>query len=133
METAEVDPVKTILVVEDDALLRGQLAGYLSRRGWKVLEAGHGGQALGLLEGTDVRMIMTDLHMPFMDGFALIKQIYVCPRLSRAGVVAMSGRPGRDTEALRREFPELVFLSKPFTLEALDAALRQAGGSGISF
>jgi DNA-binding response OmpR family regulator len=122
-----------LLLVEDEPLLRAHLARYLGSRGWQVAQAAHGGQAWKRLEDGDARILLTDLHMPLMDGFALIRKIRACPDLARVGIVAMSGRPGPDTAALRREHPDIAFLGKPFGLTALDAALARVQGARISF
>lgn len=123
----------SLLLVEDEPLLRAQLARYLEGRGWQVAQAAHGGQAWKMLEDAGARILLTDLHMPLMDGFALIRKIRARPDLAWVGIVAMSGRPGPDAAALRREHPDIAFLGKPFGLPALDAALARVQGARISF
>jgi DNA-binding NtrC family response regulator len=65
----------TILVVEDEALIRLDLASYLIQRGFNVVEAGSAAEAIELLErDRTIRVVFTDVRMPGdMDGIALAK------------------------------------------------------------
>ena len=63
----------TVLVVEDEALIRLDLASYLMQRGFNVLEAGSADEAIEILErDRTIRVVFTDVRMPGdMDGIAL--------------------------------------------------------------
>ena len=65
----------TVLVVEDEALIRLDLASYLMQRGFNVLEAGSADEAIEILErDRTIRVVFTDVRMPGdMDGIALAK------------------------------------------------------------
>jgi DNA-binding NtrC family response regulator len=65
----------TILVVEDEALIRLDLASYLIQRGFNVVEAGSAAEAIEILErDRTIRVVFTDVRMPGdMDGIALAK------------------------------------------------------------
>ena len=64
-----------ILVVDDEAVLRNNLARYLRLQGYEVETAGSGEEALAALESTTFRLVLTDLRMPGMDGLALIRHL----------------------------------------------------------
>ncbi|MBI1619647.1 MAG: response regulator [Mesorhizobium sp.] len=72
MPTASHQP-QTILVVEDDVLIRIDIAGYLRGCGWHVIEAGNAAEAVAALESDQIiDLVFSDIQMPgAMDGFGL--------------------------------------------------------------
>lgn len=109
-----------ILIAEDDDLIRMIMTETLHEAGFDVLEAGDGAEALELLEKPDnVRMIVTDINMPGVDGIELAKRAQV----SHPGVpvIFASARPDL---LQRRDFPDgYRFLLKPYAMRDLMAAV----------
>lgn len=72
MNTEPAQP-QTILVVEDDILIRIDIADHLRGCGWDVVETGSAAEAITLLEsGADIDLVLSDIQMPGeMDGFGL--------------------------------------------------------------
>jgi signal transduction histidine kinase/ActR/RegA family two-component response regulator len=69
------DAAKSVLVVDDEAMVRETLAISLGDAGYTVLVAGDGQEALGIIaSGTAIDVLVTDLSMPGMDGLALIRK-----------------------------------------------------------
>ena len=64
-----------ILVVEDNAGLRRLMRIHLTRAGYEVTEASDGQEALELMEHTRIHLIITDVMMPRMDGFTLLREL----------------------------------------------------------
>ncbi|MCL6627891.1 MAG: response regulator transcription factor [Alicyclobacillus shizuokensis] len=64
-----------ILVVDDDPHIRELVCHYLERDGFTVCEAGDGEQALRVLEATRVDLVVLDVMMPRLDGFAFCRQV----------------------------------------------------------
>lgn len=72
----KIDMRKTALVVEDSSTMRQMVCCTLRSAGYRILEASHGQDALRTIaEEAHVDVLMTDLHMPEMDGISLIKEI----------------------------------------------------------
>lgn len=65
----------TILLVEDEELLRAGVQEMLELQGYRVISAPDGRQALACLESTDFDLIITDLVMPKMDGVDFVQQL----------------------------------------------------------
>lgn len=65
----------SILVVDDESMMRSLLERILTRDGYKVTSAEDGQDALRVLEGTPVDIIISDLKMPRMNGFELLKAV----------------------------------------------------------
>lgn len=66
---------KTILVVDDSASLRQVVSMSLTGAGYEVLQAGDGTEALQVLDGRKVHLIISDVNMPKMDGITLVKEV----------------------------------------------------------
>ncbi len=109
--------VRTVLLVEDEAAVRGLAERVLARRGWQVRAAGDGHDALRLISDDEpLDLLVTDAVMPGMGGPELIGRL-------RAGrpelpVILVSGYAEETLHTdLRRE--SIVFLPKPYSLAAL--------------
>jgi two-component system cell cycle sensor histidine kinase/response regulator CckA len=120
----DVTGQETILLVEDEDAVRSFAARALTQRGYRVLEAAGGEQALEIVRNRpgDIHLIVTDVVMPNMDGPSLVRAVRgLRPDIQ---VIFMSGYA---EESFRRndEKPEdLHFLPKPFGLKQLAAKVK---------
>jgi CheY-like chemotaxis protein len=93
----------TILLVEDDAATRHTLSDLLRLDGARVLSAEDGLRALEVLARGKPHVMVSDLQMPRMDGFELIRRLRADPRRGRLFVVALTGLAGHeDRQRIRR-------------------------------
>jgi PAS domain S-box-containing protein len=116
---------ETILLVEDEPMVRGLSSRGLREYGYRVLEASDGAEALRLVAdfGHGIDLVISDLVMPSMGGRELGHQLaQLDPTLP---VLYMSGYTGDDV--LRRGLmePGAPFQSKPFTAEGLARRVRE--------
>src|SRR5579871_559402 len=113
-----------ILLVEDEEGLRALNARGLSSRGYTVLEAGNGVEALeGLEREGRVDLVVSDVVMPEMDGPSMLKEL----RKSHPDIKIIFVS-GYAEEAFAKSMPEgapPAFLAKPFTLKQLVAAVKE--------
>ncbi|HEX6433315.1 MAG TPA: response regulator [Gemmatimonadales bacterium] len=114
----------TVLVVEDEDLLRAGIRRLLQNEGYNVLDAPDGVTALQLLDTApdQVALVLTDLRMPVMDGRQLAAAL--ARRRPSLPIVFMSGFTAQLMD-LRLVSPGLAFLAKPFRNEDLLAAVKQ--------
>jgi two-component system cell cycle sensor histidine kinase/response regulator CckA len=116
---------ETILVVEDEPLVRGLASRVLAKNGYRVLTAANGAEALrASAESTNpIDLVVSDLVMPEMGGRELAEQLRT--RHSGVRVLFMSGYT--EDAALRRAVlrPGEAFLAKPFTPDALARKVRE--------
>ncbi|HZP08662.1 response regulator [Methyloceanibacter sp.] len=114
----------TILLVDDEALIRAMLSDYLQECGYKVLEASTGEEAILILDTAHVAvdLVFTDISMPgSVDGFALSKWVHA----NRPGMpVILTSGDGRKTEAAMELCEDQPFIEKPYDLKMVVAQIR---------
>ncbi len=111
--------VHSILVVEDEPHMRDFLVDLLTAFGHRVESAVNGSEALTLLTERSFALILTDLHMPEMDGEALYQKIaQTWPHLASRVVFVTSGVPSGDLDVFSGG-TRVPILRKPFNLDAL--------------
>ncbi|MDX2011199.1 MAG: PAS domain-containing protein [Myxococcaceae bacterium] len=122
--SAKVTPGRSILVVDDEALMRSTLRRMLARDGYLVEEAADGLEALERLKTLTPDLVLLDVSMPWLDGAATFLELR--KRGATMPVVLMSGYS--EQEALRGVLRDDLagFLQKPFTPDALARALAAA-------
>lgn len=112
-------PRRSVLVVDDSLTTRELLKGLLEGAGYAVATARHGREALEILEQRQVDVVVTDIAMPEMDGYALVQAIRGHPRLGRMPVILVTG-------ALREE-ERLAGLKAQADAYMLKGSFDQAG------
>jgi CheY-like chemotaxis protein len=112
-----------ILIAEDNAVNRELLHELLETRGHIVLEACDGQEALDVLERTPPDLLLLDIGMPVLDGYAVIRKIRENPRLAALPVVAVTAyaMPGDRERIVNSKFDG--YLSKPINSQLLTREL----------
>ena len=104
----------TLLVVDDDEANRDVLARSLARLGYHVLRAEDGRAALDVLASTDVDLVLLDIMMPMLDGYAVLERRRDDPRLRAIPFIVISAT-GDDASVIRCiELGAEDYLPKPF-------------------
>jgi two-component system cell cycle sensor histidine kinase/response regulator CckA len=117
---------ETILVVEDQEILRTLISVILGRFGYRVLLAADGKTALEMAARESIDLLLTDVVMPGQAGFELAEAIRTTtPNLP---VVFMSGYTAAALEDRRPVPADDTLLEKPFTPQSLGRAIRLALG-----
>ena len=115
--------VKRILLAEDEVALRDFVSRNLRARGFEVLEASNGLEALALWEREDPHLLILDIMMPRMDGFESIRRIRQMPRRSGLPIVALTAKtmPGDRKKCLDAGASD--YLPKPVDIDQLVSVL----------
>lgn len=112
-----------VLIVEDDHDLRRLYAVGLTQKGFEVLLAGNGADALDRAESGQPDVVLVDIAMPIMDGWELIARLNPPERSDPLPVFVVSGRerPGDEREA-----SIVDWIEKPVSIETLASRLRES-------
>jgi CheY-like chemotaxis protein len=106
--------VSTILVVDDIAANRELLVTLLRYQGHRMLEAADGGEGLAVVHAEHPDLVITDVLMPVMDGYELVRQLRVDPATSGIPVVFYTAHYGeREARALALSSGVSFVLTKP--------------------
>jgi CheY-like chemotaxis protein len=112
--------VPTILVVDDDSAVRALTAALLEHFGFRAVQASCGDEALVLAGGQRIDLLLSDFHMPGMNGAELAESVR--SQRPETPVLLMSAAAPDDLVDTTR----LPLLPKPFSAAALLAAVREA-------
>jgi signal transduction histidine kinase len=109
-----------VLLVDDNADMREYVRGLLSGR-FDVVSAGNGRAALELTERVRPDLVLTDVMMPEMDGFALLAALRQSPTMRAVPVIMLSARAGEESRIEGLDAGADDYLTKPFTARELVA------------
>jgi len=117
--------VKSILVVDDAAVVRHVVSLALRKSGYDVVLAVNGKDALEKLDAANVEMVITDLNMPVMDGLELIRQMRKTEKYRFMPIVMLTtvSQEAKRQEGLRAGASAWIF--KPFHSTQLLEAVRK--------
>lgn len=109
---------QTVLIAEDDNQARRALADLLRGAGYTVLEARNGAEALvEAHRRPEVSLIVLDMMMPIMDGWAFLAARRRDPQLRHTPTIVLSDVPANHPDC--QDLPVTVYCAKPFRFEYL--------------
>lgn len=119
-----MNAMQTVLVIDDETATLTMFRLFLNAYGYSVLTADNGASGLQLLLEHRPGIVFTDLKMPGMDGFEVLKQIkQTAPRTE---VIVITGHGDMDHVVRALNLDATDFINKPIGRNALDAALKRA-------
>jgi len=110
----------TVLVVEDNPDMRAFVVRQLSKE-YAVLSAVNGAEALKMLDGNYVNLVVSDVVMPVMDGFELCKTIKSDLNYSHIPVILLTAKTNIQSKIEGMELGADAYIEKPFSVEYLQA------------
>ncbi|WP_017754369.1 response regulator transcription factor [Calidifontibacillus oryziterrae] len=113
---------KTILIVEDEDILREIMKDYLVDEGYKVLEAADGNEALAIFEEYEVHLIILDIMLPELDGWSVCKRIR---KSSNVPIIMLTARSDEDDTLLGFELGADDYVTKPYRPPILLARVKR--------
>jgi DNA-binding response OmpR family regulator len=112
---------QTILVVDDEAKLRDMIRVYLEQEGYRVVEAGHGREALYVARVEKPDLVILDLMMPEMGGYEFMRAF---SKEAETPVVMLTAKVEDQDKILGLEIGADDYLTKPFNVRELIARVR---------
>lgn len=113
----------TILVVDDSASLRQVVAISLKGKGYDVIQATDGKDALSKLDGKKINLVISDVNMPVMDGLTFVTEMKKLPRYKFMPVIMLTTEAGADMKAKGRAAGVKAWVVKPFKPEQMLTAV----------
>ena len=110
---------KQILVVDDDENILNLEKTILEQKGFDVIGAGGGAEALTLLGQRTFDLVLLDVMMPEVDGFTVCRKIKEDPRLKDVPVIFLTAKGGGEALAEGFESGAVMYINKPFTANKL--------------
>lgn len=130
MSDKPVSDIKKILLVDDDPNLILLVRDFLEFKGYKVVIASNGREALTILEQQNIDMIVCDVMMPIMDGYTFVKEVRQNSRTQWIPVMFLSAKGQSQDRVKGLSIGADVYMVKPFEPEELvaqvDSTLKQA-------
>lgn len=114
----------TILIADDDIGTRLAISDYLELSGYHVITADNGIDALNTLEKYHPDLLVTDIMMPLMNGYELVRRVRQLSAFRLLPVILLTARTKIQERILGYQSGCDLYLPKPFELEELAAAIR---------
>ncbi|MTD30534.1 response regulator transcription factor [Planomicrobium sp. YIM 101495] len=115
--------VANVMIVEDESGIREMTRLFLQKKGYEVMEATNGMDALSKLNHHNPDLILLDVEMPEMDGFELCKQIRLHKKVP---ILFVSGKKEPRFKVRGLEVGGDDYITKPFDFSELEARIRSA-------
>lgn len=120
---------KRILAVDDSSTVRQMVSFTLASAGYEVIEASDGQDALSKLSSpVPLRMVLTDLNMPKLDGIGLIRQLRAHPSFKYVPIVVLTTESETEKKQAARAAGATAWIVKPFRPEQLLAVIQKVLG-----
>jgi DNA-binding response OmpR family regulator len=120
--TSSVTPgPESILVVDDSPAVCTVVSEYFTKRGYRVLAANNGQEALALVEQTAPKLVIIDVYMPVMDGLSLARELRA--RKYAGGILALTGSLDEDKLQGMLDLGAFDVIGKPVDMERLELAV----------
>ena len=120
-----------ILLVEDNEMNRDMLSRRLARKGYEVVMAVDGGQALAMAQAEMPDLILMDMSLPVMDGWEVTRRLKAAKPTKSIPIIALTAHAMADDERMAREAGCDDFDTKPIELtrllEKIEAMLGSTG------
>jgi len=116
---------KNILIVDDSESIREVVSFTLENEGYNVLVGDDGTDAMKYLDGRQIDLVITDLHMPQMNGIELIKNIRAMDSYKRIPILFLTTESQAAKKMEAKEAGATGWIVKPFVPAKLIAALKK--------
>ena len=114
----------TILVADDDLGTRLSISDYLDLSGYSVITVDNGIDALAMVEECHPDLMVTDIMMPQMNGYELVRHVRQLSAFRLLPVILLTERTKTQERILGYQSGCDLYLPKPFELEEIAAAIR---------
>jgi two-component system chemotaxis response regulator CheY len=116
---------KTVVIVDDSAVIRQLVSMTLEKEGYEVVTAVDGKDALDKIEGIKIDMVISDLHMPQMDGIEFIKQLRAKNECKFTPIIMLTTESQEHKKQEGKKAGASGWIVKPFNARQLKDAIKK--------
>lgn len=116
---------KTILIVDDSYSIRESISFFLMESGFEIIKAVDGIDALSMLDGKKIDLIISDLHMPNMNGIELIRNVRKLEGYSRIPILLLTTETLNEKISEAKKAGATGWLNKPFDKKKLQNVINK--------
>ena len=116
---------KVVLVVDDLESIREMISHFLSNNGFEVIKANDGIDALTYTDGREIDLILTDLHMPKMNGIEFIKEVRQIEKYKYIPILFLTTETKMSTKMEAKKAGATGWLVKPFKEDKLIKVIKK--------
>ncbi len=120
--------MSSILAVDDSASMRRMVSFTLEQAGFEVVQASDGQEALRVAWEKAVDLVLTDVHMPGMDGIELIKALRALPDYRHTPILTLTTESSAEKKAQAKTAGATGWIVKPFTPDKLIGTIKMLLG-----
>ena len=117
--------MKTIMTVDDSSSLRQMVSVVLRGGGYEVVEALDGMDALSKLNGREIDLFLTDIHMPKIDGLEFTRRVRAMPRYKFVPIVLLTTESHPEKKQEGKAAGATAWIVKPFNPDQLLAVVKK--------
>lgn len=117
--------MKRIMTIDDSKTMRDMLMLTLTEAGFDVLQAVDGQDGVDKLAGEEVDAVITDINMPKMDGYEVVRQLRANPRFSKTPILVLTTEAETEKRDLARKAGATGWMVKPFDPDRLVETVRK--------
>ena len=117
--------MRTVLVIEDEAPLRANLARILTAEGFRVVAAADGNEGMRQLETARPDLVVCDVLMPGLDGYGVLAALRARPETAEVPFIFLTASADKDDLARGLQSGANAYVTKPFRIADLMAAVRR--------
>lgn len=111
--------MKKVLIAEDNPASRELMKEVLSGRGYALIEASDGREALQKIEEVEPDLVLLDIQLPILDGFAVLLKLRQNPRFATLRIVAVTANAMKEDREKGMKAGFDAYISKPIDVAAL--------------
>ena len=116
---------KKILIIDDEPNICSLVSDFLGKKGFTAITAKSGKEGVSAANKFLPDLILLDINMPEMDGFAVLEKIKYSPKTMPIPVVMLSGRGDDESKIKASGLYSEYYITKPFGLEELESKIKE--------
>lgn len=114
----------TILIIDDDLMIRDMLYDFFLEKGFSVIAADNGQSAMETIGNRDFDAAIVDVKLPESDGLSLVRELM--SKRPNTPVIVVTGYPTEDIRDEAYRLGAVAFMEKPFKVTRMAATLKKA-------